>query len=119
MTLLSARNGPGGNSGNTFSAAGGNITITTYGTAASLYLTQASFVLGPPLSIPPVAGLLYVNGVTLGIGFLNSGGNDTRNIAIPVNPGLVGLHLAFQSGVLDAVTSVPSWTCASDAIINP
>jgi hypothetical protein len=62
--------------------------------------------------------MMYVSGVTLGIGFL-TGGSDARNLPIPPNPALVGLHLAFQSGVLDAVSSLASWTCASDAFINP
>jgi hypothetical protein len=114
MTLKSDRSG--GFSGNNFPI-GGSIDITTYGTPSSLYLTQAGFSL-TPVSIPPVAGLMYVSGVTLGIGFLNASGNDVRTLPIPGNPSLVGLHLAFQSGVLDAVSSMPQWTSASDCFIN-
>jgi len=115
MTLLSDRLGV--TTGNQF-AIGGSITITTYGTPASLYLTQIGSAVAP-VPVPPVAGLMYVSGVTLGIGFLNPIGQDARMLSIPSNPALVGLHIALQSAVLDAVSNAALWTCAADAFINP
>lgn len=104
-------------SGNVF-ALGRNIDVTTYGTPGSLFVSLIGLGLLPPVSLPPIAGQMYVNGPTLDVNLLSPGGSFLRTMTIPTNLSLIGLQLGFQSAVLDAVSSLPQWTCAADCFIN-
>lgn len=113
MTLRSDR---GGAYGQTF-AIGQSLAVTTHATPASFYLTMIGVALNPT-PLPPVAGRMYVNDTTLAAGLIDATGASTISLAIPNSLALAGVYLAFQSGVLDAVSGVPMWTCAADCFLN-
>lgn len=119
LFLLSDRFGANNNQ---FSL-GGSISHTVMGVPGGLYLSLMSVTMTPPYSLPPVLGLLYVNGPLLGLGALPANGSFTTTLQIPNNTALAGgtatspgLHLAFQSLVLDPIAG-PQTTNATDCYI--
>ena len=106
-------------SGNEFGL-GGRFLHTVDGTPGSLVVdfVGTSF-LAPPRFVAPIVGRLLVSGVTIDVAVLPASGQAQRTIAIPNAGNLIGLHLAYQSGTIDAVTGIAEWTNGVDLFVNP
>lgn len=105
-------------------AIGGSIDHTIMGAPGGLYVNLISLSLTPATPVPPVIGLFYVNGPVLNLGTLPRTGSFTTTLPIPNNMALAGatptthgLHLAFQSVVLDPLGGAQT-TNATDCFIH-
>ena len=105
-------------SGNQFGL-GGSITYTVDGTPGSLAVNfiGTSF-LNPALTVPPIIGRWLVQGTTLSVLPLPLSGEAQLSLSIPNAVNLVGLYLTWQSGTIDAVTSLAQFTNGVDNFIR-
>jgi len=108
----------GGAASNQF-AIGTTVTHTVQGAPGALYINMQSLaLLQPPRLLPPIVGVQWVDGVTIGLGILPAGGASTFGWAIPANAGLVGLYSAFQSVVAPAPFSQLFFTNVADCFVR-
>jgi len=118
VPTIKLKSDPFGTGNNQF-AVGGSIDHTLQGTPGSFFVNLIGLALNnPPLPLPPVLGQFWVNGPTMNLGLLPPSGSSTLAFAIPANPGLAGIYLAFQSLTADLVSSSAQFTNATDCFIN-
>lgn len=82
---------------------GSNLRIGGNGPVGGLLLPIASLGLATPVSVPGIGGLLLLDtatATTFPFAVLGSSGYYAYDLALPVQAGLIGLPLAFQSVVL-------------------
>jgi hypothetical protein len=100
---------------------GGNVTVTMQGSPGQLYVMAAGSTYMPfGLPLAGIGGLLRVNAPnTFASGLLGVTGSDAATIAIPNNPALVGVFLAYQGVTYDLGSQALTLTNCSDHFVNP
>lgn len=119
VPVMRHRSDPGGAVGNQY-ALGTSVAYQVEGTPGSFYITGLDTVqLVAPLAVPGIVGLLWISPGYDRIGTLDASGLANHAVVIPPVPGLVGLRVIYQAGVLDAVSGVGQLTNGSDHFVNP
>jgi hypothetical protein len=88
-------------------------------TPGSPFVVVGDFQIGAPVSLPPILGRWRVHGAVLQFDLVAANGERNLTLAIPAQASLVGLRLAFQAVVSDAVSGSIRSTNASDCLIGP
>jgi hypothetical protein len=107
--------------GNNQYGLGGSVTLTISGPAGHLYAMAAgdSF-LATQVPIPGIGGAVLIDNIVLFTsGLLDTAGDGTFLLNIPVDPALVGFYLAYQGAVVDPTTGAITLTNGTDHFVNP
>jgi len=100
---------------------GGSVLLTVQGTPGDLWVLAAGDTFLPTaVQIPGVFGDLRIaNPILFASGLLGAQGQGTATVAIPQNPGLVGLYLSYQAATIDVATVGITLTNGTDHFVNP
>ena len=101
-------------------AVGTTVTLTTQGSPGFLWaLAAGAAFFTPGIPVPGITGEFRLNGpVVFAAGLLDVQGLGSTGIAIPNNPMLVGLYLAYQGGTIDPSTGQIVLTNGTDHFVN-
>lgn len=96
------------------------VTLTLNGPANHFYVMSAATAFLPvAVPIPGVLGdARLTSPFTFTAGLLDANGTGTYQLIIPWNPGLVGIHLAYQGATVDPFSGGITLTNGTDHFIN-
>lgn len=108
-----------GPSGNQFSL-GGQVTLTVQGTPGHLFVMAAGIDWVPGHPLEGVIGELRLAArYTFRDAMLDAQGLGTHVVTIPNAPSLVGLHVTYQTAIVDPLNATVTLTNGTDHFLNP
>lgn len=100
---------------------GNTLELTVDGNPGDVYATMlANSFLPTAIPVPGIGGSVRIAALNVwNSGFVDAAGHGGQTIVIPVDPTLVGAHLAWQAVTLGAFSGALTLTNGSDHFINP